>query len=179
MDSHTWQCGPELDWIDWCYIRLLVTELHTDCFTFQTWKLQPCFCPAFYPGGVYAIVANVVCIYTWVCTLVPSQGNWAVDVGLGADPSESKCVQTEPRKGKIHILYSGRILYILSEYFERDYAVQLVTLYLTGALSLLMTGWPKHPGHGTALQIQKTSCRQVINNSSFSVFLLLPMMPGV
>lgn len=23
-------------------------------------------------------------------------------------------------KGKIHILYSGRILYILSEYFERD-----------------------------------------------------------
>lgn len=106
--------------VDHLYVRLLVTELHTDCFTFQTWKLQPCFCPAFYPGGVYAIVANVVCIYTWVCTAVPSQGNWAVDVGLGADPSESKCVQTEPRKGKIHILYSGRILYILSEYFERD-----------------------------------------------------------
>lgn len=159
--------------VDHLYIRLLVNERHTDCFTFQTWKLQPCFCPAFYPGGVYAIVANVVCIYTWVCTAVPSQGNWAVDVGLGADPSESKCVQTEPRKGKIHILYSGRILYILSEYFERDDTVT------AGALSLLMTGWPKHPGHGTALQTQKTSCRQVINNSSFSVFLLLPMMPGV
>lgn len=53
---------------------------------------------------------------------------------------------------------------ILSEMIQ----LQLVTLCLTGALSLLMTGWPKHPGHGTALQTQKTSCRQVIHFFSFS-----------